>query len=105
MPRASRSRRARWCCTRPTSPITDPGLWEDPLLIRPERFTAGHPAWSYLPFAAGPRTCLGAHLARLILRTALTPLARGDLAQVSGDPAVTVGITLRPRGPLRLCAR
>jgi len=84
---------------------TDPGLWEDPLLIRPERFTAGHPAWSYLPFAAGPRTCLGAHLARLILRTALAPLARGDLAQISGDPAVTVGITLRPRGPLRLCAR
>jgi cytochrome P450 len=84
---------------------TDPGLWEDPHLIRPERFTAGHPAWSYLPFAAGPRTCLGVHLARLILRTALTPLARGDLAQVSGNPAITVGITLRPRGPLHLRAR
>jgi cytochrome P450 len=84
---------------------TDPTLWEDPHLIRPERFTAGHPAWSYLPFAAGPRTCLGAHLAQLILRTALAPLARVDLAQVSGDPAVTVGLTLRPRGPLHLRAR
>jgi cytochrome P450 len=83
----------------------DPSLWEDPHLIRPERFTASHPAWSYLPFAAGPRTCLGAHLARLILRTALTPLARGDLAQVSGNPAVTVGLTLRPRGPLQMRAR
>ncbi len=83
----------------------DPSLWEDPHLIRPERFTAGHPVWSYLPFAAGPRTCLGAHLATLMLRTALTPLARGDLAQLSGDPAVTVGITLRPRGPLRLRVR
>jgi cytochrome P450 len=84
---------------------TDPALWEEPQLIRPERFTAGHPAWSYLPFAAGPRTCLGAHLARLILRTALAPPARVDLAQVSGDPAVTVGLTLRPRGPLHLRAR
>ena len=84
---------------------SDPGLWQDPQLIRPERFTSGYPAWSYLPFAAGPRTCLGAHLARLILRTALAPLGQHDLTQVSGDPAVAVGITLRPRGPLRLRAR
>jgi cytochrome P450 len=84
---------------------TDPGLWDDPHLIRPERFTSGRLAWSYLPFAAGPRTCLGAHLARLILRTALTPLCQGELAQAGGDPAITVGITLRPRGPLHMRAR
>jgi cytochrome P450 len=83
----------------------DPGLWDDPHLIRPERFASGRPAWSYLPFAAGPRTCLGAHLARLMLRTALTPLCHGDLAQAGGNPAVAVGITLRPRGPLHLRAR
>ena len=84
---------------------TDPSLWDDPHLIRPERFTSGRPAWSYLPFAAGPRTCLGAHLALLILRTALTPICQGDLTQVSGNPAIAVGITLRPRGPLRMRAR
>jgi cytochrome P450 len=83
----------------------DPGLWDDPDRIRPERFSSGRPAWSYLPFAAGPRTCLGAHLAQLMLRTALAPLCQGELVQVSGDPAVAVGITLRPRGPLRLRAR
>jgi cytochrome P450 len=84
---------------------TDPSLWDDPHLIRPERFTAGRPAWSYLPFAAGPRTCLGAHLARLMLRTALTPLCQGDLTQAGGNPAIAVGITLRPHGPLHLRAR
>jgi cytochrome P450 len=84
---------------------TDPSLWDNPHVIRPERFTSGHPAWSYLPFAAGPRTCLGAHLARLILRTALTPLCQGDLAQVGGDPAIAVGVTLRPHGPLYMRAR
>jgi cytochrome P450 len=83
---------------------TDPGLWDEPYLIRPERFGPGRPAWSYLPFAAGPRTCLGVHLARLMLRTALTPLCQGDLAQMGGDPAVAVGLTLRPRGPLHLRA-
>ena len=84
---------------------TDPSLWDDPHLIRPERFTSGRSAWSYLPFAAGPRTCLGTHLARLMLRTALTPLCQGDLAQAGGDPAIAAGITLRPRGPLHLRAR
>jgi cytochrome P450 len=80
----------------------DPGLWHAPHLIQPHRFASGRPGWSYLPFAAGPRTCLGAHLARLILRAALTPLSQGHLAQAGGDPTVTAGITLRPRGPLRL---
>lgn len=82
----------------------DPGLWDEPHLIRPERFASGRPAWSYLPFAAGPRTCLGTHLARLILRTALTPLCDGALVQAGGNPGVAVGITLRPRGPLRMRA-
>jgi cytochrome P450 len=83
----------------------DPGLWDDPYRIRPERFASGRPAWSYLPFAAGPRTCLGTHLARLILRAALTPLCSGDLAREGGDPGLAVGLTLRPRGPLRMRAR
>ena len=83
----------------------DPGLWDSPHLIRPERFASGHPAWSYLPFAAGPRTCLGTHLARLILRTALTPVGHGDLTRAGGSAAITVGLTLRPRGPLHMHAR
>jgi len=80
----------------------DPDLWPDPLLIRPERFESGHPRWSYLPFAAGPRTCLGARLARLMLDAALASLCHGMLAQAGGDPGIATGITLRPRGPLYL---
>ena len=37
----------------------DPALWTDPLRFRPERFAGGAAAWSFLPFAAGERTCLG----------------------------------------------
>lgn len=80
----------------------DPALWPDPDSVRPERFRSGHPAWSYLPFAAGPRTCLGARLARLMLTAALTSLCTGTLTQADGDPGVVTGITLRPRGPLYL---
>lgn len=91
-------------CYSPYLTHHDPGLWHEPHLIRPERFASGRPAWSYLPFAAGPRTCLGTHLARLILRTALTPLCQGGLEQVGGDPRAAAGITLRPRGPLHMRA-
>lgn len=83
----------------------DPGLWPDPDRFRPDRFDDGRPAWGYLPFAAGRRTCLGAHLARLLLLTALAPFATGGLAVEHGDPRIRAGITLRPRGPLVLSTR
>jgi len=40
-----------------------PELWPDPEAFRPERFEAGHEEqknkFAYLPFSAGPRTCIG----------------------------------------------
>ena len=78
----------------------DPELWPEPDAFRPERFAAGRPAWGFIPFSAGRRTCLGAHLARLMLRTALTPFCAGKLGQVEGDPSIRSSITLRPAGPL-----
>lgn len=55
----------------------DPTLWTAPLTFRPERFTEPLPAWGYIPFAAGERTCLGANLAQLILRLVGTAAAEG----------------------------
>ncbi|MFL6122931.1 cytochrome P450 [Actinophytocola sp.] len=80
----------------------DPDLWQSP-----DRFLPGRPkpAWGYLPFAAGRRTCLGAHLARLMLRTALSAFGTGDLVRCGGDASLRTGITLYPRGPLWLSAR
>jgi cytochrome P450 len=78
----------------------DPLLWPQPERFRPERFDAGIPAWGFIPFAAGARTCLGAPLARLMLRTALEPFHTRPLARVQGDPTPVTGITLRPNGPL-----
>ena len=84
----------------------DPQLWVEPGRFRPERFHDGLPAWGFIPFSAGPRTCLGAHLARLMLRCALEPFCDdGGLTVLDGDPAVSAGITLRPAGPLRLARR
>jgi cytochrome P450 len=81
----------------------DPDLWPDPARFRPERFEGYRPAWGFIPFSAGARTCLGAHLARLMLSTALEQFcAGGSLTVLDGDPGVSAGITLRPVGPLRL---
>jgi cytochrome P450 len=77
-----------------------PDLWPDPTAFRPERHIDSKPAWGFIPFSAGRRTCLGTHLARLMLLTVLERLCSGDLRQLNGDTAATTGISLRPAGPL-----
>ncbi len=78
----------------------DPALWADPMRFRPARFTEPLPAWGFIPFAAGERSCLGAHLARLILRTVATEFAAGSLTRSGHSPGVRAGVTLAPNGPL-----
>ncbi len=78
----------------------DPQLWLDPAIFRPDRFAEGRPAWGYIPFSAGRRTCLGAHLARIMLRTALTSFCAAALTPLNGDPSIRSSIVLRPAGPL-----
>ena len=73
----------------------DPSLWPDPLTYRAERFAEPMPAWGYLPFSAGQRTCLGAGLATLILRSVADILV-GRLERVGDSPALRAGLTLAP---------
>jgi cytochrome P450 len=77
----------------------DAELWTDPLMFIPERFAEPLPAWGYLPFSAGARTCLGASLATLILRTVADALS-GQLTRVTTNQTVRAGLTLAPAGPI-----
>jgi cytochrome P450 len=77
-------------------------LWPDPLAFRPERFNDPLPAWGYIPFAAGERTCLGSALATTMLRAAVGAFAGSGLRRISGDGRPRGGLTLTPRGPLIL---
>jgi len=79
-----------------------PEFWTDPLIFRPERFTEPLPAWGYIPFAAGERTCLGSALATTMLRAAVGAFAGSGLRRISGDGRPRGGLTLTPRGPLVL---
>lgn len=80
----------------------DPRLWPEPREFRPQRFAEPLPAWGFLPFAAGERTCLGSAYARLVLQTVLDAFAGSRLGVVEANPAPKAGITLAPVGPLIL---
>jgi cytochrome P450 len=63
-------------------------LWRDPDAFDPDRFAPGQPPpdrYSFLPFGAGPRICLGAAFAMVEATTILATLARlADFELVPG---------------------
>ena len=88
-----------------------PKWWQDPDVFRPERFapenSAARPRYAYLPFGAGPRTCVGLNFAMTELLVVLTMLLQRfrlrlaiDPAQVRSDPSVT--LQPRPGVPVML---
>jgi cytochrome P450 len=88
-----------------------PKWWQDPDAFRPERFapenSAARPRYAYLPFGAGPRTCIGLNFAMTEILVALTLLLQRFRltlaiapAEVRPDPSVT--LQPRPGVPVRL---
>ncbi len=89
----------------------NPTLWEFPDRFDPERFhpeRAGPPRsrYSYFPFGAGPRVCVGASFAmQEIIVVLATILQRWRVRMVPGHPIAPVAlITLRPGFGLRAIA-
>jgi cytochrome P450 len=84
--------------------------WEDPEAFRPERFEPGRirkrVKYSYLPFGAGKRFCLGGQLSQMEVVLALTLLLRRFQPEYVGQvpPRVSASVTLIPKDglPFRL---
>lgn len=83
----------------------NPDVWPQPDRFDPERFdpanTADRDRFAHLPFGAGPRSCIGNHLALAELIVAVATLVRAyRLESLDMTPAVEAGLTLRPAGRL-----
>lgn len=76
----------------------DPELWHDPLTFDPDRFSPENlkvlDRWQYLPFGAGPRSCIGKHFAMLEATLALaTIIGCCELDSLRDDFPVAVPLT------------
>jgi len=83
-----------------------PRFWKDPEIFRPERFDPEHeaerPRYAYMPFAAGPRHCIGETFAQYEMAMHLYKVARRyRLTYVPDGPLeLEAAINLRTRRPL-----
>ncbi|HZN95555.1 MAG TPA: cytochrome P450, partial [Myxococcales bacterium] len=87
----------------------DPRFWgPDPEAFRPERFLGKEPvAGTFIPFAAGPRACVGNHFALLELHVVLGRiLERFELRPGTGEELRPLPrVTLRPDRPVQMYLR
>lgn len=90
----------------------DPTLWEEPELFDPDRFSRerseGRSRWQYLPFGAGPRSCIGDHFAMLEATLGIASIIRA--ANVESRDAffpLALPFTMTAGGPIpvRVTAR
>ena len=98
------------------------GYWPDPEEFRPERFLGeDHPRerWVYIPFAAGPRHCIGEnlamyemviHIARVARRFELNlvddaPLDLEAAINLRARNGIKMKLTARPNAPAPVIAR
>ena len=85
-----------------------PRFWKDPEVFWPERFAPEHeaerPRFAYMPFAAGPRHCIGETLALFEMYVHLYKVARRyRLRYVPDKPLeLEAQINLRTRHPLHM---
>jgi cytochrome P450 len=87
-----------------------PSVWSDPFEFSPARFEASRAApeptrrssgYTHIPFAGGPRACIGEHLAMAELVAAVAAvLTRYRLWSLLEAPRLEVDLALRPKGPL-----
>ena len=87
----------------------NPHVWDEPLKYRPERFLSGcsneedrHP-FSYVPFSAGARNCIGQRFAMMEEKTIMSKLFRKiriqKVSSVEDVPPIIEVIT-RPCGEM-----
>ncbi|XP_023244118.1 cytochrome P450 4C1-like [Centruroides sculpturatus] len=85
----------------------NPNVYENPNIFDPDRFlpenSSKRKPYSYIPFSAGPRMCLGYRLAMMEIKLILATILRNSKVEC-GDETISLyfRITLNPSRPLQL---
>jgi cytochrome P450 len=84
----------------------DPALWDNPLAFDPGRFSPenskGRDRWQFIPFGAGPRSCIGDHFAMLEATLALaTIIRRTEILSLEPDFPLATPFTMVAAAPIR----
>lgn len=88
----------------------NPRFWPEPEEFRPERWmgsTKGQVKYSYLPFGAGKRSCIGGAMSQVENTLALSILLRRFRPEYMGNepPGINGTVTLTPKGGLKFRVR
>ena len=88
----------------------DPALWENPLDFNPDRFSAENinrmDRWQYIPFGAGPRSCIGDHFAMLEATLVLATIIRTvEIDSLTADFPLAVPFTMVAAAPIPVRVR
>lgn len=83
----------------------DPALWENPQDFDPDRFSPENfsrlDRWQYIPFGAGPRSCIGDHFAMLEATLALATIIRTiEIDSLGADFPLAVPFTMVAGAPV-----
>lgn len=90
-----------------------PGFWDDPELFNPERFAKGLPEnrhpFAHLPYGAGPRICLGAQLAPMVMAPIVAMICQRYRFEFQphspSDPVADFGFEIHPSNEIRVAIR
>ena len=85
----------------------NPRIWDDPSAFIPDRFSEvnkkQHQPYSYLPFGAGPRLCIGNQFAMAEMILTLTEIVNNyNFTLLTENASLKPLITLRPGNPIFL---